>query len=77
VGVTVLIVTHDLRQVERLGKRTLFLDQGQLLSHPTELESPAQGISDSEGEESISEIDDNLDLFRDTGFEFDDEEPIR
>ncbi len=31
VGVTVLIATHDLRQVERLAKRTLHLEQGQLI----------------------------------------------
>lgn len=31
VGVTVLIATHDLRQVERLGKRTLHLDNGELV----------------------------------------------
>jgi len=31
VGVTVLIATHDLRQVERLGKRTLHLTNGELI----------------------------------------------
>ncbi len=31
VGVTVLIATHDLRQVERLGKRTLHLEHGELI----------------------------------------------
>jgi len=31
VGVTVLIATHDLRQVERLAKRTLHLEQGSLI----------------------------------------------
>lgn len=31
VGVTVLIATHDLRQVERLSKRTLHLEQGELI----------------------------------------------
>lgn len=37
VGVTVVIATHDLRQVERLGKRTLHLDHGTLIGdyHPT------------------------------------------
>lgn len=33
VGVTVLIATHDLRQVERLQKRTLQLANGQLISN--------------------------------------------
>ena len=32
VGVTVLIATHDLRQVERLGKRTLILNNGRLIT---------------------------------------------
>ena len=32
VGVTVMIATHDLRQVERLGKRTLQLANGELIS---------------------------------------------
>jgi len=32
VGVTVLIATHDLRQVERLGKRTLELRNGELVA---------------------------------------------
>lgn len=31
VGVTVLIATHDLRQVERLSKRTLHLENGELI----------------------------------------------
>ncbi|MCH2190739.1 MAG: cell division ATP-binding protein FtsE [Gammaproteobacteria bacterium] len=31
VGVTVLIATHDLRQVERLSKRTLHLEHGELI----------------------------------------------
>jgi len=31
VGVTVMIATHDLRQVERLNKRTLHLEQGELI----------------------------------------------
>ena len=31
VGVTVLIATHDLRQIERLGKRTLKLNNGKLI----------------------------------------------
>jgi cell division transport system ATP-binding protein len=31
-GVTVLIATHDLRQVRRLGQRVLVLKQGELLS---------------------------------------------
>ncbi|NND82141.1 MAG: cell division ATP-binding protein FtsE [Gammaproteobacteria bacterium] len=34
VGVTVLIATHDLRQVERLGCRTINLQQGQIVSAP-------------------------------------------
>lgn len=33
VGVTVLIATHDLRQVERLNKRTIHLVQGQLVEN--------------------------------------------
>lgn len=32
VGVTVLIATHDRRQVSRLGKRTLRLEQGELVA---------------------------------------------
>ena len=32
VGVTVLIATHDLRQIERLGKRTLKLKNGELIT---------------------------------------------
>ena len=32
VGVTVLIATHDLRQVQRLGKRTIQLEQGEIIS---------------------------------------------
>lgn len=32
VGVTVLIATHDVRQVARLGKRTIQLAQGQIVS---------------------------------------------
>jgi len=31
VGVTVLIATHDLRQVERLGKRTIHLANGEII----------------------------------------------
>ena len=33
VGVTVLIATHDMRQVERLNKRTIHLANGQLLEN--------------------------------------------
>ncbi len=33
VGVTVLIATHDLRQIERMGKRTLHLNEGALIEH--------------------------------------------
>lgn len=32
VGVTVLIATHDIRQVERLGKRTIHLAAGEIVS---------------------------------------------
>ncbi len=32
VGVTVLIATHDLRQVQRLAKRTIQLEQGEIIS---------------------------------------------
>lgn len=32
VGVTVLIATHDLRQVERLGKRTIVLENGEIVN---------------------------------------------
>jgi cell division transport system ATP-binding protein len=31
VGVTVLIATHDIRQVERLGKRTIVLENGEIV----------------------------------------------
>ena len=34
VGVTVLIATHDLRQVDRLGKRTIHLNNGQIINEP-------------------------------------------
>jgi len=45
VGVTVLIATHDLRQVERLGKRTLQLSNGQLVNHQTqELDGEELGV---------------------------------
>lgn len=33
VGTTVLIATHDIRQVERLNKRTIELSAGQLINH--------------------------------------------
>ena len=33
VGVTVLIATHELRQIDRLNKRTLHLNQGELIEH--------------------------------------------
>ena len=33
VGVTVLIATHDLQQVQRLDKRTIHLAQGQIVEH--------------------------------------------
>lgn len=32
VGVTVLIATHDLRQVQRLGKRTILLENGEIVN---------------------------------------------
>jgi cell division transport system ATP-binding protein len=35
VGVTVLIATHDLRQVERLGRRTIHLSAGEVISDLT------------------------------------------
>lgn len=38
VGVTVLIATHDLRQIERLGKRTIHLQEGEVVDPPFELE---------------------------------------
>jgi len=34
VGVTVLIATHDMRQVERLNKRTIHLSKGQIVEPP-------------------------------------------
>jgi len=45
VGTTVLIATHDLRQVERLGKRTIELANGQLVD-PT-AEPQENGIDNS------------------------------
>jgi cell division transport system ATP-binding protein len=75
VGVTVLIVTHDSRQVARLDKRVLHLDQGQLVAS-----APNHAFDDEHLEESAndsapsSQQDDNLDLFRDTGFKFEDED---
>lgn len=42
VGVTVMIATHDLRQVERLGKRTLQLANGELIN------STAEHVADEE-----------------------------
>ena len=46
VGTTVLIATHDLRQVARLGKRTIELANGQLVDQTTgSNESEAQSVS--------------------------------
>jgi len=39
VGVTVLVATHDLELVERMGKRRLILSQGRLDPAPRELEA--------------------------------------
>jgi cell division transport system ATP-binding protein len=38
VGVTVLIATHDLRQVKRLGKRTIHLSAGEIISDQPEVD---------------------------------------
>lgn len=42
VGVTVLIATHDTRQVARLGKRTLHLDHGELVEPNSDQQSKQQ-----------------------------------
>lgn len=42
VGVTVLIATHDLRQVERLSKRTLHLENGELVGDYHHSQKPAE-----------------------------------
>jgi len=51
VGTTVLIATHDLRQVKRLGKRTIELCEGQVV-YPHHQDSspvmPMQNISEAE-----------------------------
>lgn len=41
VGVTVLIATHDLQQVERLQKRTIRLEQGEIVDSNSQAELPA------------------------------------
>lgn len=41
VGVTVFIATHDLRQVERLAKRTLVLDNGEIVHSPNGTQTPS------------------------------------
>ncbi|MEM7359482.1 MAG: cell division ATP-binding protein FtsE [Pseudomonadota bacterium] len=41
VGVTVLIATHDLRQVERLGKRTLVIANGEMVKPGSQQTEPA------------------------------------
>lgn len=50
VGVTVLIATHDTRQVARLGKRTLHLDHGELvepsMTQQTQQQESNQGQTD-------------------------------
>jgi len=51
VGVTVLIATHDLRQVERLSKRTLHLEHGELVGdyhHAQKTQSSNSFVTGSE-----------------------------
>ncbi len=48
VGVTVLIATHDLRQVERLSKRTIHLANGEIVEPAESIEDTEQVASDLE-----------------------------
>lgn len=50
VGVTVLIATHDLRQVERLGSRTIRLENGEIVAPDTEFETSEQ---DEDSEDDV------------------------
>ena len=46
VGVTVLIATHDLRQVERLQKRTIQLQYGEIVAPPSVTPTEPEPFSD-------------------------------
>jgi len=46
VGTTVLIATHDLRQVQRLGKRTIELESGQIINPSPNNQSSVMPLMD-------------------------------